>query len=110
ELDDVGGGVDAQRAARHRLQGAGDVVGLSDVGEDQHGAVVIGAADFGETDFSCGPVEQPRAQPVLQRLHVVAHHGGGHVELGAGGGETAAFDDLTEDLKTGEPIHGIIRS
>ncbi len=44
ELDDVSGGVDAQRAARRRLQGARDVIGLFEVGKDLDGAVVIGLA------------------------------------------------------------------
>ena len=90
-VHDVGRGVDAQRAARRRLQGAGDVVGLLDVGEDLDAAVVVGPADLGEADLSRGAVEQPRAEPVFQRLDMVAHHGRRHVEPAAGGGEAAAY-------------------
>ncbi len=91
-------GVDCKRA--------GDVVGLFDVGEDLDRAVVIGLADLGDADLARGAVEQPRAEPVLQRLDVVAHHGRRHVELAGGGGETAGFNDPDESGQAGEAVHG----
>ena len=84
-LHDMGGGIDAQRAARRRLLGAGDVVGLFDVGKDLNAAVVIGLADLGEADLARGALKQPRAEPVFERLDMVAHHRRRHVEPAAGG-------------------------
>ncbi len=50
-------------------------------------------------------VEQPGAEPVLQRLDVVAHHRGRHVELAAGGGKAAGIHDPDEGGQTGQAIH-----
>ncbi|GCC47396.1 hypothetical protein chiPu_0031598, partial [Chiloscyllium punctatum] len=105
ELRQMGVGVDAQRAARHRLQCAGDVVGLLDVGEDMDAAVVIGLADLGEADLARGAVEQSGTEAIFQRLHVVAHHCRGHVELAAGRGEAAGINDPDERGQTGQAIH-----
>jgi hypothetical protein len=85
ERNDMRGGIDAQRAARRRLQGAGDVVGLLEVGKDLDAAIVIGLADFGDADLPGGAVEKPRAEPILQRLDMVAYHRGRHVEAAACG-------------------------
>ena len=89
------------RAARRRLQGAGDVVGLFQIGQDLDAAVVIGLADFGGADLACGAVEQPRAQPLFQRLNMIAHHGGRHVELTSCGRKSAAVDDPDERGQAG---------
>jgi hypothetical protein len=43
-------------------------------GKDLRAAIVIGLADFGQADFPRRAVEQPRAEPILERLHVVADH------------------------------------
>jgi hypothetical protein len=67
----MGGRVDSQRTAWRRLQGAGDVIGLFDIGEDLDAAVVIGPADFGEADLARGALKQPRPEPVFERLDVV---------------------------------------
>lgn len=58
----MGRGINPQRAARRRLQGAGDVVGLLDIGQNLDRAVVIGPAHLGQTDLPRGAVEQPRAR------------------------------------------------
>ena len=58
-------------------------------------------------------LSKPRAKPVFQRLDMVAHHGGGHVEAAAGGGKPAAVHHPNERCQTGQPIHRqppIIRS
>ena len=105
ELHNMGRGINPQRAARRRLQGAGDVVGLLDIGKDLDGAVVIGPAHLGQADLPRGAVEQPRAEPVLQRLDMVAHHRRRHVEPASGRGKSAAIRHPDEGRQTGQPIH-----
>jgi hypothetical protein len=70
--------------ARRRLQGAGEFVGLFEIRKDLRAAIVIGVADFRETDLAGRAMEKPRAKPVLQRLNVVAHHRRRHFEPAAG--------------------------
>ena len=45
------------------------------------------------------------AEPVLQRLDVVADHGDGHVQPPGRGGEAAVFDDAAEHREAGQPVH-----
>src|SRR5260370_19423992 len=90
------GGITAQRAARRRLQGTGDVVGLLEVGKDLDAPIVIGLADFGDADLPGGAVEKPRTEPVFQRLDMVAYHRGRHVETAACG--HAASANVSGDL------------
>ena len=58
---------------------------LLDIAQDLNAAVIIGLADFGQADPSRGAIEQPCAEPVFERLNVVAHHRCRHVELARGG-------------------------
>src|SRR5207248_7766566 len=103
-LNDMRSRIDAQRAARRRLQGASNVVGLLEVGKDLDAAVVIAFADFGEADLSCRAIEQPRAEPVFERLDMVTHHRRRHVEATSGGREPATIHYPDESRQTGQPV------
>ena len=72
--NDVGPGIDPQRAARRRLQRAGNIVGLLDIGQNLRGAIVIGPADFGQADLARGAIEKTHAKFLLQLLHMLADH------------------------------------
>jgi hypothetical protein len=80
-----------------------------DIGQDLRAAIVISLADLGQTDLSRGAMEQPRAEPLLQRLDVIAHHGGRHVEAAGGGGKPATVDDPDKRRQAGQPIHRRLR-
>jgi hypothetical protein len=103
--DDMGGRVDAKRTARCGLQGAGEFVGQFEIRKDLRAAIVIGLADFRETDLAGRAMEKPRAKPVLQRLDVVAHHRRRHFEPAAGRRKPAAVHYLDECRQTGQPIN-----
>jgi len=109
ETDDVGTGVEAQRAARGGLQRTGDAVGVVELGQDLRRAVEIGMADFGEAHLAGGAVQQAHAKPVLERLDVVAHHRRGQVQAAGGRREAAGFGDAAEHREAGQPVHAIVR-
>src|SRR3546814_1921620 len=56
------------------------------------------------------PVEQPGAEPVLQRLNVVAHHRHGHVEPPCRRREAPAFHHAAEHRQACDPVHELDRS
>ena len=87
---------ESQRAARGRLQCAGDAVGLFDAGEDLARTLVIGLADLSEADSSRCAVEEPHAEPVLKRLNMVAHHRDRHVRRRAAAEKPPLSDNATE--------------
>jgi len=53
--------------------------------------------------------KEARAEPLLQRLHMIAHHGGRHVELAPRSRKAAAVDDPHKCRQAGQPIHGRLR-
>jgi hypothetical protein len=62
--DDMGSRVDANRTARCGLQGASEFVGLFEIRKDLRAAIVIGLADFRETDLgSCDGEAARQAGP-----------------------------------------------
>ncbi len=80
EAHDMAAAIEPQRAARRRMQRLGDPVGILQLAEDLHAAFVIGLADLGQPDLARRPVQQPRAEPVFERLDMVADHGHRHVQ------------------------------
>jgi hypothetical protein len=109
ELNDMGGGVDPQCSARRRLQRAGDVIGLLDIGENLNAAVVIDPPDFGEADLPRGALEQPCTEPVFECLDVIAHHRRRHVEPATRGREAAIVHHPDKGRQTGQPVHSTLR-
>jgi hypothetical protein len=61
ETRDVTVHVEAERAARRRLQGTGDAVGLVELGEYLRRPFEIDLADLGQADFARCPVEKTGA-------------------------------------------------
>jgi hypothetical protein len=52
--------------------GTGGLVGLLQLVQDLHAALVIAAADLGQADPAGGTVQQPHPERVFQSLNLVA--------------------------------------
>ena len=70
------GARDRQRAARHRLLAGGGHVGILELGEDAPAGRGIAFARFAQFDRSRRPVQQLRADPLLQKGDGAADGGG----------------------------------
>jgi hypothetical protein len=101
--------VHLKRSPRRRLQIAGRAIGLFEVGQDLAGALVIAAPDLGQAEAARRAVQQPRPQPCLERLHVLAHHRRRQAEIARRAGKALGVHDLDEHREGGEPIHRPIR-
>ena len=62
-------------------------LGLLGLGDDPRATLVEGAADLGQREAPRAAVEQPRAQPVLERRDRLADRRFRHAELGRRRGE-----------------------
>jgi len=68
--------VEPQRAAGPRLEHLGGFFGLFDLGEDLDTAFIVTLAGLGETYTSRAAIEEPHAEPLLERLDVCGHNTG----------------------------------
>jgi hypothetical protein len=106
QLRHRGAHVHAQPAARvgARVRHAGlDIV---QIGEQAHGAVVVGSAVGRHRHAACGAVEQLHAQALLQRLHMLGHGGLGQVERIRRPGERAGLHHPHEYAHGLYLVHG----
>ena len=99
---EIAGHVDPDEAA-HRIACA--TLGLLDIGEDLHAAPVIGFALDRRRDVPCRALQQPGAEPLLQRLDRGGRDRTGHAEVGGGGAEAAALHNAGEKLEAAEAVH-----
>ena len=83
-------------------------VGLLDIGENATRALEIARADVGQGHLSGGPLQQPRAEMLLQRRDQPRHRGRGQPQLSCRGREAAQIGDGDEDMHGFEAVHGII--
>src|SRR6202011_1073723 len=102
-------GIDAQLPARDRVHVAYGLLGFLEIGPQPRAALVKRAARLGEADLARRAVQQPRPQPFLEFLHMLADHAGGNAEPRRSAGEAAALDHLGEDPHIVEAIHGALR-
>jgi hypothetical protein len=90
------GYVHPQQAARLGVELRNGGFRLVDIGQDQAAAFIIGAALLGRPQAAGRPIEQARAEPVLQARNLFADSGRGQVHLPGGGGETAGINRFDE--------------
>jgi len=81
--------VDLEPAARLDGVARGGELGLLDLLDDPGAVVAVDRAHLGQRETPGGAVEQPHAQPLLQRGHVLARGRLGQAELPGCGGEAA---------------------
>src|SRR5260370_1084666 len=99
----------AQLSARSRVHVAYGLLGFLEIGQQPRAALVIGAASLGEADLARRAVQQPCSQPLLQFLHMLANHAGGHAEPRRGAGEAGGLHPLGQDPHIVEAIHRALR-
>src|SRR5262249_33691889 len=78
---------------------------LFEVRQEPLAAIVVGPADFGQAHPAGRAVEQPRPEPLLELLDVLAHHARREAEARRRGREAARLYDLGEDPHALETIH-----
>jgi len=61
-----------------------------------------------EAEAARGPVQQPRAGPLLHLREVARDHGARHVQRSGGRRHAAALGDLDEDFSGGQAVHDFI--
>ncbi|MPM59841.1 hypothetical protein SDC9_106687 [bioreactor metagenome] len=98
--------INAQSPARRgaRLGHAG--FQLVEIGEQAHGAVVIGGAVGGHGHAACGAVEQLDLEPVFQRLHVLGDGGFWQLQRVGSECERARLHHAREDAHCVYLVHG----
>src|SRR6266403_6218760 len=101
-------GIDAQLPARSRVRVAYGLLGFLEIGQQPRAALVIGAARLGEADLARRAVQQPRSQPFLEFLHMLADHAGGNAEPRRCAGEAGALHHLGKDPHIVEPVHRVL--
>jgi yecA family protein len=82
---------------------------IAQIGQQPRAALVIGAASLGEADLARRAVRQPRPQPFLEFLHMLADHAGRNAEPRFSASEAAALDHLGEDPHIVEAVHEALR-
>ena len=102
------GGRDHQPSARPVALLARGAVGLLDIGEDSPRAFEIARADVGQPHLPGGPLQQPRAEMLLQRGDQPRHRRGRQPQLPRRRRKTAEIGDGDEDVHCFEAVHGII--
>src|SRR5580704_7900403 len=93
-----------QQAARRGLEIAGGAFGIFQFVEDAQAALVVVLADLGGADAPRRAIEQPHAEPLLERADMFAHHGWRHVEVPSRRGKARGLDDLGEYRHSDEAI------
>src|SRR5258708_40260595 len=97
--------VDAQQTVRRRLQGTRFLLGVIEIGEDPGRALIEDPPDFGWADPPGSTVEEPPAEPLLERQDMLAHQRRRPAGMPARATEAAALSDLGEDRPIGDPRH-----
>ena len=82
--------------------------GLLDIGENATRAFQIAGADVGQRDRPRGPLQQPRAEAILQRRNQPGHAGGRQPELARRRGKTLEVGHRDKGLHGVDAIHNII--
>ena len=83
-------------------------LGLLDRGEDIDAALIECAPGLGRADAARRPIEQARAQQLLQLHHGFAHRRAREAELAAGLGIAAQGDHLGEGIHPRELVQPIV--
>ncbi|MNM89267.1 hypothetical protein D3C81_1014960 [compost metagenome] len=99
------GVVQAQAALQAVAHVAGDALGLCQVGQQAAGTLQKGVPRERQTRQACGPLEQRRAQLLLQLLDLPAQRRLGDVQPLGGGAETAALGDFHEVTQLADRRH-----
>ena len=103
-------GGQADGAARHDRRAGSLLLGLAQIGEELHRALVKGAPAFGEAYAPRGAVEEPGLQMAFQLGDVAGSCGSREAQPVRRLGKAARFNDLGEHLDGGEAVHRSILS
>ena len=82
--------------------------GFLDIGEDAAGALQIARADIGQRHRARGPLQQPRAETILQRRDQPGHAGWRQAEFAGGRRKALEVGDRDKGGHGVDAIHGII--
>ena len=96
---------DAQLATRLGELVGGECIGGFGLGQHHAAAFIVGAPELGQALPPRGPVEQPHAQPFLEKPDMLANHWSGQLECDRGGRERAEVDGPDEHGHALKPIH-----
>ncbi len=95
-----------QLALRHHARRADRLSGFVELRQHLREPLVVFAAGFGGRDAARRPVEQARAELLLEMHHVLARHRRGHLHLFRRADKAPHFDDVTKHFHADEGIHG----
>ena len=98
---------DHEPSARPRAFALDRLLGLLDIGQNAPGALEIARAGIGQRDFARGPLQQPRAEALLQRRDQPRHGRRRQPELARCGGKTLEVGHRDEGLHGVDPVHGV---
>ena len=94
-----------QPSARPGALALGRAFGLLDIGEDAAGALQIARAGIGQRHRPRGPLQQPRAETVLQRRDQPRHARWRQAEFSRGRGEALQVGDGDKGLHGVDTVH-----
>ena len=95
-----------QRAARNQRRRRRRLLGLGEVGEQLHAALVERLPALGQRQPARRPVEEPRREMRLELGDVTRHRRRRHAELVGRAGEAPLLDDPGEHGQRANVIHG----
>ena len=93
-----------EQAARRGLKVAGGAFGVFHFIEDAQAALIVILPDLGGADAARRAIEQPHAEPFLERADMFAHHGRRHIEVPSRRGKARGLDDFGEYRHSDEAI------
>ena len=99
-------GGEPQRAARRDGAGVRRLLGLLQVGQELHAALVKRATAFGQGQAACRAIEKPRVEMRLELGDLARDRRHGDAEALRGAGKAPGFDDRGEGADGVEAIHG----
>jgi hypothetical protein len=99
--------MDAQSAARRRLQPGDAVICLGNLMQDLLNLAVEDLTGFREVQPSAGAVEQAAADILLERVDDARHGSWRKTRLPRSRRKAAQLDDVYEKLCCPQPLHGV---
>ena len=96
---------DAQDAARFVQSLFGEAFGIGQQAQHFEAALVVDAAELGQSLAAGGALQQLHTKPLLQRSQMIAYHRRRHIALQRGRRHAPRFDDFDVDVHRLKQIH-----